>query len=508
MTSRILGVVREQVLAALFGAGNAMDAYNVAYRIPNLVRDLFAEGAMSSAFVPTFTRHLTTAGKASAWRLANYVVNGLTVITLLIVAVGIVFAEPLVDLFAGAYRSVPGKLELTVFLTRLMLPFLTFVALAAACMGMLNSLHRFFIPALSPATYNVAIIACALLLVPVMPDLGLEPITAVACGTLIGGVAQLALQWPVLRREGFRYRPVLDWRDEGLRRVLLLMGPGTIGLAATQVNVFVNTVLATGEGTGAVSWLNYAFRLMYLPIGLFGISIATATLPAVSRHAALDDEHRVRGTVADGLALMLMLNVPATVGLVALAVPIVRVIFERAAFTPADTAATAAALQFYAIGLVGYSVVRIASPVFYALGRHRTPVLVSVASVLVNVALNIALVRVMGYQGLALGTSVAALFNAALLLVLLRRRLGGIDGRRIAGAFLRIAVASLLMAAAAIAVEGAGSRWLPGDALLLQIVRLAAAIGAALAVLAGAAHLLGIREFREGMAMVARRLRR
>ncbi|OFW07039.1 MAG: murein biosynthesis integral membrane protein MurJ [Acidobacteria bacterium RIFCSPLOWO2_02_FULL_68_18] len=508
MTSRILGVVREQVLAALFGAGNAMDAYNVAYRIPNLVRDLFAEGAMSSAFVPTFTRHLTTAGKESAWRLANYVINGLVVITLIVVALGMVFAEPLVDLFAGAYRTVPGKLELTVFLTRLMLPFLTFVALAAACMGMLNSLHRFFIPALSPATYNVATVSCALLLVPLMPGLGLEPITAVAFGTLVGGVAQLALQWPVLQREGFAYRPVLDWHDEGLRRVLVLMGPGTIGLAATQVNVFVNTVLATGEGTGAVSWLNYAFRLMYLPIGLFGISIATATLPAVSRHAALDDEPRIRGTVADGLTLMLMLNVPAAAGLVVLATPIVRVIFERAAFTAADTAATAAALQFYAVGLVGYSVVRILSPVFYALGQNRTPVLVSIVTVLVNAGLNIALVRVMGYRGLALGTSIAALFNATILVTLLDRRLGSIDGRRVAGALMRIVIASALMAVAAGAAEAAGARWLPGDALVLQVIRLGAAIGVALAVLGVAAHLLRIREFREGAAMVMRRLRR
>jgi putative peptidoglycan lipid II flippase len=507
MASRILGVVREQVLAALFGAGNAMDAYNVAYRIPNLVRDLFAEGAMSSAFVPTFTRHLATAGKESAWRLANYVVNGLVLITLVVVLIAMLFAEPLVDLFAGAFRSVPGKFELTVFLTRLMLPFLVFVALAAACMGMLNSLHRFFIPALSPAAYNVATISCALFLVPLMPGVGLEPITAIAVGTLLGGVAQLALQWPSLRREGFSYRPTIDWRDEGLRRVLVLMGPGTIGLAATQVNVFVNTVLATSEGTGAVSWLNYAFRLMYLPIGLFGISIATATLPAVSRHAAVDDDGRVRATVADGLTLMLMLNVPATIGLVTLAAPIVRVIFERAAFTAADTAATAAALQFYAIGLVGYSVVRIASPVFYALGQNRTPVLVSVATVLVNAALNIALVRVMGYRGLALGTSIAALFNATLLLVLLHRRLDGIDGARVAGAFARIVAASALMAAAALAVDAAAARWLPGDALFLQIVRLALAIGAALAVLAAAAHALHIHEFREGLAMVTRKLR-
>jgi putative peptidoglycan lipid II flippase len=508
MTSRILGVVREQVLAALFGAGNAMDAYNVAYRIPNLVRDLFAEGAMSSAFVPTFTRHLTTAGKESAWRLANYVINGLIVLTGLLVIVGIVFAEPLVELFAGAYRSVPGKLELTVFLTRIMLPFLSFVAVAAACMGMLNSLHRFFIPALSPAMYNVATITCAFAVVPLMPALGLPAIAGIAMGSLLGGAAQLAVQWPALRREGFAYRPILDWKDESLRRVLVLMGPGTIGLAATQVNVFVNTVLATGEGTGAVSWLNYAFRLMYLPIGLFGISIATATLPAVSRHAALDEEHHVRRTVADGLSLMMMLNVPATAGLLVLAVPIVRAIFERSAFTAADTAATAAALQFYALGLVGYSVVRIASPVFYALGENRTPVKVSVATVGVNAALNIGLVRFMGFRGLALGTSVAALFNAALLMFLLRRRLGGLEGWRVAGSFARILIASLVMAIAVALVDSAGATFLRGDRLVWQIARLGASIIVALAVLAAAAHVLHIPEFREGVALVARKLGR
>ena len=507
MTSRILGVVREQVLAAFFGAGNAMDAYNVAYRIPNLVRDLFAEGAMSSAFVPTFTRHLTTEGKASAWRLGNLVINGLMVITAGLVILGIVFAEPLVTLFASAYREVPGKLELTVFLTRLMLPFLTFVALAAAFMGMLNSLHRFFIPALSPAMYNVATITCALVLVPLMPGLGLPPITAIAIGSLIGGAAQLAVQWPALRREGFRYRPVLDWRDESLRRVLVLMGPGTIGLAATQVNVFVNTVLATGEGTGAVSWLNYAFRLMYLPIGLFGVSIATATLPAVSRHAADRDEPAARRTIADGLTLMLVLNVPATVGLIVLATPIVRVIFERAAFTPADTAATAAAVRFYALGLVGYSIVRIASPVFYALGQNRTPVMISVATVLVNALLNIALVRVMGYQGLALGTSIAALFNAALLMFFLRRRLDGIDGGRVAGSLLRIVLASAVMGAAAVGTNIVAGIWLPGTGLMVQIIRLAATIALAIGVLSVAAYLLRIREFHDGVALVTRRFR-
>ena len=505
MTSRVLGLVRDQVLASLFGAGNAMDAFNVAFRIPNLVRDLFAEGAMSAAFVPAFTRQLTTGGQASAWRLGNNVINALLASTALLALLGIVFARPLVGAFAGDYALVPGKLELTVLLTRIMLPFLTLVAIAAALMGMLNSLNLFFIPALAPAMFNVATIVCALVLVPLMPRIGWPPITAIAIGTLVGGLAQVSLQWPLLRRQGFSYSPFLDWRQEGLRRVLVLMGPGTIGLAATQVNVFVNTVLATGEGTGAVSWLNYAFRLMYLPTGLFGVSIATATVPAVSRHAARGDSGAVRGTLADGLSLMLMLNVPATIGLIALATPIVRVIFERRAFLPSDTAATASALQCYAIGLLGYSIVRIASPTFYALGDSRTPVTISIAAVISNAALNLVLVRVLGYRGLALGTSIAALFNAGALLLVLHRRLDGLDDRRLFGSFARIVVASLLMGAAALAVDRALATWMPGDAFLIQAARLLAAIGAALSVLALAAHLLKIREFREGVALIARR---
>lgn len=508
MASRLLGLVRDQVLAAKFGAGDAMDAFNVAFRIPNLVRDLFAEGAMSSAFVPTFTAHLTREGKPSAWRLGNNVINALLLITGGLVLVGVAFARPLVAAFAGEYSDVPGKLELTLLLTRIMLPFLTFVALAAAFMGMLNSLHRFFVPALSPAMFNVATIVCAVTLVPIMPRFGLPPIAAIAIGTLLGGIAQLAVQWPALRREGFRYRPLLDWRDPGLRRVLVLMGPGTIGLAATQVNVFVNTVLATGEGTGAVSWLNYAFRLMYLPIGLFGVSIATATLPAVSRVAAQQDRAKVRETIADGLSLTMMLNVPATVGLMVLARPIVRVIFERGAFTPEATIGTATALQFYAIGLLGYSFVRIASPTFYALGENRTPVKVSIATVAVNASLNIALVRLLGYRGLALGTSIAAMFNAAVLILLLHRRLDGLEDRRMLGAIVRIMSASAVMGAAAAATNAALVRWLPGDAIATQAARLAGAIAVALAVLALVAHALRIREFTEGVALVMRRFRK
>jgi putative peptidoglycan lipid II flippase len=495
MTSRVLALVREQVLAYYFGAGNAVDAYNVAFRIPNLVRDLFAEGAMSAAFVPTFTRTLTTQGRDAAWRLGRHVITALLVATGVLVVLGIVFARPLVTAFAGSFGEVPGKLELTVFLTRLMLPFLMMVALAAACMGMLNSLNRFFLPALSPAMFNVGSLACLLALTPFMGHLGLPAITAAAIGVLVGGMGQAALQWPMLRREGFRYRPALDWRDPGLQRVLILMGPGTLGLAATQINVFVNTVLATGEGTGAVSWLNYAFRLMYLPLGIIGVSIATAAIPAISRHAARNDLAGVRKEVASGLSMMLLLNIPATLGLIVLARPIVALLFERGQFTPADTEATALALACYAIGLTGYSAVKIASPTFYALHESRTPVLVSMGSVAVNVALNLVLVRHYSYYGLAIGTSIAALLNALVLLGLLRRRLGGLEAGRLLSVLVRTMVAALIMAGAAWAIEGFLGDALPGRSLVARGIQVGGAIAGALVVLAVTSRLLGLREF-------------
>ena len=494
LTSRLLGLVRDQVLAYLFGAGNAMDAFNVATRIPNLMRDLFAEGAMSAAFVPTFTRRLTQNGKAEAWRLGNQLLNALIVATGVIVVAGIVWAEPLTRALAGAYADVPGKLELTVLLTRILLPFLTLVAAAAALMGMLNSLNRFFTPALSPAMYNVGIIASAVLLVPLMPGLGIDPIVAIAVGALLGGVGQVALQLPALYREGFRYRLGLDPTDSGLHEVLRLMGPGTLAGAAVQINLLVNMVLATGQGTGAVSWLGYAFRVMYLPIGIFGVSIAAAALPTVSRHAARDDLIGMRETVSRALRLMLIFNVPATVGLIALGDPIVGLIFERGSFTAADTTATAAALLFYAPGLVGYSAVRIAVPAFYALGNSLTPAFVSMASVVLNIILNLILVNVIGYRGLALGASIAALVNAVTLLMLLGRRLDGLDSRRVLAAFGKVAIASLVMGlAAATSHEWLAASW-GAETFLSRLGAVGVSIGVGVLVLVLSARLLRVRE--------------
>jgi len=509
MASRVLGVAREMVLAAFFGAsgGMEMDAFNVAFRVPNLLRDLFAEGAMTAAFVPTFTRALTTEGREAAWRLGNLVVNALLIITGLLVAIGIVFARPITHAIAPWFAGTPGKLELTTQLTRIMLPFLGTVAVAVAMMGMLNSLRRFFIPALSPAMFNVATILCAFVLVPIMPRLGLQPIVAIAIGTVLGGLGQIALQWPVLRREGFRYHPIVDFTDPKLREVLRLMGPGTLGLAAVQINVFVNTYLATSQQQGAVSWLNYAFRLMYLPIGLFGVSIATAALPDIARRANEGDTIGLQRTISTALRMMLMLNVPATVGLISLAQPIVALLLQRGRFTAHDTAATAAALIFYAPGLLGYSAVKIASPSFYSLRDSRTPVVVSVIAVLTNLTINLLLVRVMGYRGLALGTALAAMFNAGALLWLLRRRLGGLDERRVFIAFVKILAASIAMGAAARFASSWLATLLPSAHLIGRAVQLAGAIAVGVIVLIAAARILRLAEFDDAFARVVKRLR-
>jgi putative peptidoglycan lipid II flippase len=286
------------------------------------------------------------------------------------------------------------------------------------------------------------------------------------------------------------------------------MGPGMVGLAATQLNVFVNTIVATGEGTGAVSWLTYAFRVMYLPIGLFGVSIATATTPAMSRLAAANDLPRMRSTLASAIALMLTLNVPATLGLMVLATPIVRLLFERGRFTPADTMATAAAVQLYALGLVGYSVVKIVSPTFYALGRSRTPAAVGVAAVLLNAALSVSTAPYFGYKGLALSASVASLFNAGTLAWLARGALGGLEFRRVAATFTKTLVAAGAMAAVAWAATAGLESTLPGSSLPAQTLRLATAIGLAVLTLGIGAQLLRIREFEAVRDAITARLRR
>lgn len=506
MASRLLGLIRDQVFLITFDASHAMDAYNVAFRLPNLVRDLFAEGAMSAAFVPTFTRELQQKGRAAAWDLGRIVITGLLIATGVITLLVVLFAAPLTRLVAPGFAEVPGKLELTTTLTQVMFPFLMLIALAVACMGMLNALNRFFVPSLAPAMFNVASIASVFVIVPFMPMFGWDPMVGLALGTLAGGLGQVLIQWPPLRREGFRFGLRFAPGDPRFREVIRLMIPGTVGLAAVQVNQLVNVYLATGEGEGAVTYLGFAFRLMYLPIGLFGVSIATAALPGIARHAAAGDDDGVRGDVSQALRLMLMLNVPATAGLMVLAAPIIALLVEYREVTAEDTAGMASALVAYATGLVGYSAVKIASPTFYALRDPRTPVTVSMVSIVLNIVLNVTLVRVLSYTGLALGTGISAIVNAALLYWLLRRRLGGLDDRRILVAFVKILAASLIMAAAAWGTHHAAWVQWPDASVVARAVRVSLAIGAGLATLALASRLLRLHEFEVAFGRILSRI--
>ena len=504
--SRILGLVRDQVQAALFGTLPAADAFAIATRIPTLLRDLFAEGAMSAAFVPTFTRCLTQNGKPAAWRLGSQVVNALLLVTGAIIVLGMLFANPLARFYAGDFSKIPGKLELTVQLTRLNMPFLLLVAIAAAYMGMLNALRRFFIPAMAPAMFNVVFIACAAGLYPVFTRLGLDPVFSLTAGMLAGGLAQIVTQWPAVRREGYRHQWILNPSDPNLREVLVLMGPGTLGGAAAQVNVFVNTILATSEN-GAAAALGYAFRLMYLPVGIFAVSVATAAIPELARHASRQAHGDMRTTISWSLRLMLMLSVPATVGLMVLSSPIVALIYERGQFDAGSEAMVASGLFFYAIGIIGYSVVKIVLPTFYALQDARTPVVVSLVTITANVLLNISLHTVMGYRGLALGTGIAATVNAGILLFLLARRLGGLEGARVLKSLAKIAVASAIMGLVAYFAEAWLHGRFPARALWPHAIRVLGGIGAGVASLALAAWLLRIEEFNQAVQRVMARVR-
>jgi putative peptidoglycan lipid II flippase len=518
MSSRILGLVRDQVMAGMFGTTMAHDAFNIAMRVPSLVRDLFAEGAMSAAFIPTFTRYWKEHGQAAAWRLGNLVLNALVLVTGVLVILGMIFAEPLLSLLPDEFSGPGGQaqLTLTVQIARIVLPFLTLVAVAVALGGMLNSLRRFFVPAMSPAIYNVGVIFSAVAIIPLCEPLGWPKIFGIAIGTLIGGLGQIVVQLPLLRREGFRYQPVLSFRDPGMREILLLMGPGTLGLAASQVNLIVNTYLAVGEGEGAVTALQLAFRLMYLPIGLFGVSVATAAIPEIARQVNAGALIEVRRIVSSSLRMMLMLSVPATVGLMVLAVPIVELIFQRGEFNADSTRMTALALLGYAPGLIGYSAVKIASPTFYAMKDARTPVLISLATIVLNLALNLTLVRAMSFQGLALGTAIAALFNAVCLFWFLSRRIDGVDGSRVLVSTGKILLASLVMGAAAWGTEGWLNQVLPsfsglGGWMAVSLragLRVFGAIGVAVIVLGLAAWALRLREFTDAWGRIAGRLRR
>jgi putative peptidoglycan lipid II flippase len=443
LVSRLLGLVREQVFAALLGAGYHSDAFRIGFRIPNLLRDLFAEGALSAAFVPTYARARKEEGQEQAFRLANRVLSFLAVVLGALVLLAIALAWPIVAAIAPGFDDAPGKAELTVRLTRVMMPFLPFVSFAAVAMGVLNAEGRFGIPALSPALFNAVTIGWAAVLYAL--HLPVEQVVfGWAIGTLAGGLAQFLVQVPSLRRLGWRFRAEWSPVDPRLRQVGRLMAPATIGLAAVQVNIFVSSIFASQQ-PGAVSWLDYAFRLLYLPIGLFGVAVGTIATAGLAHRAAEADYEGLRTTLRQSLSMLAYLTIPATVGLMALGEPVVRLLYERGKFTATDTRQTATALLLYSFGLVGYTGVKVLAPAFYALGSPRVPLAASALAVATNLAVILAGHGSLGFRAIALGTALGSLLNAACLLTVFERRMGGLLGHGLVRSVLRMVAAAALM---------------------------------------------------------------
>jgi len=510
--SRITGLLREIAMARLFGAGMAYDAFLLAFRIPNLTRDLFAEGALSSAFVPTFTEYLSRRGKAAAVELANLVATALVLVVGSLCLVGIVASPLLVWLLApGWAQAEPAKFALAVKMTRVMFPFLLLVALAAEAMGILNACNQFGLPASASTFFNLGSLGFGLLIgYGLGPRIGLLPIEGMAYGVLLGGALQLGGQLPSLLRRGFRFRPGIQWSHPGLRRIIRLMAPAILGSAAVQINVMVNTNFASlivdplRGPNGPVSWLSYAFRFMQLPLGLFGVAIASATLPSVSRSAASGNLEQYRTTLAGSLGVVFLLTVPSSVGLCVLGAPMIGAIYEGGQFAPYDTMQTARALSAYAVGLAGYAAVKVLTPGFYALGDARTPMIVSLASILVNYLAALTLTRwaKLGHTGLALATSTVMLFSVVALFSKMRSRVGGLHGRRLAVSLVKIALASAVMGLAVAVLLRPIEAGL-GLNRLARLVELAAGVPLGAGVFYAACRALGVKELEAAAAALA-----
>ena len=439
LLSRLLGFVRDMVVARAFGAGPVTDAFFVAFRIPNILRRLLAEGALSTAMIPVFTEYAANGPRAELRRMLRAVL-GLALVALTVTtALGIVAAPWILRVIAPGFMADPGKAALAVLLTQVMFPYLPLVGLAAMATGILNSQGRFFAGAIGPAVLNVGMIAAVVLLARQLEP----PILSLALGVIVGGIGQLLVQVPGLRGCGLLVTPSTELGHPAIARVTRLLLPSIFGLAAVQVMVFVNTLLASFLAEGSISYLYYADRVMEFPLGVFGIALASASLPVMARQATTGDRAALAGTLNFALRLGVYVSVPATIGLVALRTPIVRVLFERGRFGPAETTATADALAGYAIGLAGFAGSRIAAQAFYALGDARTAVRWGIVAVVANVVAAVGLMVPLGHAGLAGASSIGAYVNLLALLIVARRRLGRLGLRALASTSLRAVLASL-----------------------------------------------------------------
>lgn len=455
LISRILGYIRDMFIANYFGAGMLTDAFFVAYRIPNLLRRLLGEGSLSASFVPVFSEYLHTRKREDSKKLVEATTIVLIFIVSLLTILGIVFAPTIVRIIAPGFLGDSNKFRLTVTLTRIMFPFLALIALSALAMGILNSLHKFIVPALAPCWFNISIIISVLFIAPLMD----VPVMSLAIGVVIGGFLQLLFQIPQVFKSGFGLsflksifkKCTSSFSHPGLRRIVYLMMPAMLGLSINQINNFVDTICATLLREGSVSALYYSNRLVQLPLALFGTAFSTVILPVMSRSFVEDKKNELKDILSLGLRMMFFTILPASIGLIILGKPIIELLFERGAFSPESTLLTYWALIFYSIGLVAYAGTKIFASAFYALQNTRTPVKIATLSMVVNTILNLLVVfhpylRVkLHIGGLAFATALSSFLNIILLFIALRRRIGGIGGRRILNSFIKISFSSIIM---------------------------------------------------------------
>ena len=444
MLSRIMGMLRDMVVSRLFGAGLYTDAFFAAFQIPNMLRRFFAEGALTSAFVPTFSEWYTNKGEEETRALANVCFTVLTLVMAAITVLGIIFSPQIVHLMFPGFAANPEKLSVTILLNRLMFPYIFFVSLVALCMGILNTMRHFFTPAISTVFLNLSMILAALFL----HDRFEVPIVSLAIGVLIGGVLQLALQLPVLYKKGFPIRPNFNAGHPALRRIALLMGPSIFGVGVYYLNITVGSILASLLPEGSVSYLYYAQRLFEFPQGIFTVSVAQAVLPSMSRQAAAGDMDALKESLSYGVRLTLFITIPAMVGLIFCATPIFSLLFMGGAFDYAKAANCGIALLYYSLGLSFVALVRVLVPAFYALKDTKTPVMIAFVAFVLNLLFSLALMGPMQHGGLALASSCSALGNMLLLLWFLQKKIGPFGGRAIAVSGLKAIVASIPMAAA------------------------------------------------------------
>ncbi len=498
LVSRLLGVMRESVFAYLFGAGMATDAFNVAFRIPNFLRDLFAESALSAAFVPTFVAYRERGDERTTWRFAANMFNSIFLVVSVLVLGGIIFAPGLVSVIAWGFRVNPEKLALTVSLTRIMFPFLLLVALAAWATGILNAGGSFFIPAVAPAAFNLVSALLPVALYGFFRTQGWEPILAMAYGVTLGAVVQFGVPVLRLRSWGFRYQPVLDFSDPGLRQVFRRWLPMVFGLATWQVNFLVNTFLLTFLPEGSVTWVSYAYRIQHLPAGLFGVAIGTVALTEYSGSAARTRQiDRQRFTQAFNLVSVLTL--PAALLLLVLAVPVVRLVYQHGQFTAHDTSLTAQALALYALGVWPAAATRNCAAGFYALGDTRTPALVALVVVSFNIGLNLLLMRFIGFLSFPLAASLSQFLNFSLLFFLLSRRTAVFDIGEGVLVLVRILAAALGGGLVALVAARGYEFFLPTGGVIFPLLEVFVCGGLGLVGYYFLARLLGVKEVPEAL---------